>query len=142
MKFITKTIFSFSLVGWAMLVSVALAQTNKVDLGKMEFDASCAVCHGNAGKGNGPYAPMLRTMPPDMTQLAKLNGGILPMNRLYEMIEGAGVPSHGSRVMPIWGRAYRLQAGEYYFDSPYDAEAFVRTRILALVDYINRLQAK
>jgi hypothetical protein len=44
--------------------------------------------------------------------------------------------------MPIWGRDYQVKAAEYYMDVPYDAEAYVRTRILALVDYLNRLQAK
>jgi hypothetical protein len=42
--------------------------------------------------------------------------------------------------MPIWGREYALTAGEYYGDAPYDANAFVRARILALIDYLNRLQ--
>ena len=42
--------------------------------------------------------------------------------------------------MPIWGRDYALAAGEHFVDVPYDANAWVRARILALVDYINRLQ--
>jgi mono/diheme cytochrome c family protein len=140
----SKLIYStVSAAGLALLCGASLAQTTtKVDLGKQEYNASCAVCHGSTGKGNGPYTPLLKIAPPDMTQLAKQNGGVLPINRLYEMIEGIGVPSHGTRDMPIWGRAYRLQAGEYYVDTPYDAEAFVRTRILSLVEYINRLQVK
>jgi mono/diheme cytochrome c family protein len=140
----SKLIYStVSAAGLALLCGASLAQTTtKVDLGKQEYNASCAVCHGSTGKGNGPYTPLLKIAPPDMTQLAKQNGGVLPINRLYEMIEGIGVPSHGTRDMPIWGRAYRLQAGEYYVDTPYDAEAFVRTRILSLVEYINRLQMK
>jgi len=140
----SKLIYStLSAAGLALLCGASLAQTTtKVDLGKQEYNASCAVCHGSTGKGNGPYTPLLKIAPPDMTQLAKQNGGVLPINRLYEMIEGIGVPSHGTRDMPIWGRAYRLQAGEYYVDTPYDAEAFVRTRILSLVEYINRLQMK
>jgi mono/diheme cytochrome c family protein len=128
--------------GLGLLLGTAMAQTGKVDLGKQEYESNCAVCHGNAGKGNGPYAPMLQRKPPDMTQLSKQNGGVFPINRMYEMIDGADVPSHGSRDMPIWGRAYRIQAGEYYVDTPYNSEAFVRARILALVEYINRLQVK
>lgn len=41
-----------------------------------------------------------------------------------------------------WGRDYRIKAAEYYFDVPYDPEVYVRGRILALIDYINRIQAK
>jgi hypothetical protein len=44
--------------------------------------------------------------------------------------------------MPTWGNAYRIKAAEYYLDSPYDPEAFVRARILALIEYISRLQVK
>ena len=44
--------------------------------------------------------------------------------------------------MPIWGKAYHIKAGEFYADNYYDPESFVRGRILALMDYINRMQAK
>ena len=130
--------------GLALLVlaGTATGQTTRVDQGKREFDANCAVCHGSTGKGNGPYLDMLRRSPPDLTTLAKRNAGILPVNRLYETIEGANVPSHGSRDMPIWGTAYRVQAGEYYGEFPYDPVVYVRSRVLALVEYINRLQER
>ena len=35
-----------------------------------------------------------------------------------------------------------MEAANYYFEVPYDPEAYVRTRILALLEYISRLQAK
>jgi hypothetical protein len=44
--------------------------------------------------------------------------------------------------MPTWGNQYRVRAAEYYIDTPYDPDAFVRAKILALIDYISRLQAK
>jgi hypothetical protein len=58
------------------------------------------------------------------------------------MIEGANVRSHGSRDMPIWGLEYRIKAAEYYMDMPYDPEPYVQARILALIEYINRLQER
>jgi len=67
----------------------------------------------------------------------------LPVSRLYEAIDGSlTVPGHGTREMPIWGNQYRVRAAEYYMDIPYDPEAFVRSKILALIDYISRLQVK
>ena len=125
----------------------AAAQTSapgaqRVDLGKREFDSNCASCHGIAGKGNGPMAELLTRSAPDLTQLAKRNGGVLPIPRLYEVIDGTSVPSHGTRDMPVWGRDYRLQAGEYYMELPYDPEAYVRVRVLSLIEYISRLQQK
>ena len=131
-----------SLVALTLLSGAAIAQTTKVDLGKREFDASCAVCHGTSGKGNGPYVEFLKRSPTDLTTMAKRNGGVFPVNRTYETIEGANVPGHGSRDMPIWGNDYRIQAGEYFVDAPYNPEAYVRSRILALVEYINRLQER
>ena len=44
--------------------------------------------------------------------------------------------------MPIWGQHDRLRAAEYCMDMPYDAAAFVRVRILALAQRLNRLQVK
>lgn len=113
-----------------------------VDLGKVEFESQCASCHGVGGKGNGPVTPWLTKAPPDLTTLAKSNGGVLPMERLYKSISGENVPAHGSRDMPVWGQAYRIKAAEYYMDSPYDAESYVRGRILSLLEYINRIQIK
>lgn len=111
-------------------------------MGKREFESNCAACHGPTGKGNGPVTDLLKKSPPDLTQLAKKNGGVLPVARLYEIIDGANVPGHGTRDMPVWGREYRIIAGEYYVDQPYDAEVFVRGKILALVDNINRIQSR
>jgi len=126
----------------ALLVTAVQAQAGKVDLGKREYDTNCANCHGPAGKGHGPYVEFLKKSPPDLTTLAKANGGILPMDRLYQSITGNAVAAHGSRDMPIWGREYSIEAAKYYGDMPYDAEAYVRARVLALLEYLNRLQVK
>lgn len=146
----TQTIIKRSLAAAALsvLFSAALAQTpaeaQRVprDFGKSEFEASCASCHGVSGKGNGPLVPLLRRTPPDLTLLSKNNQGIFPMNRLYEVIEGDKVPAHGSRDMPVWGRAYRMLDGEYYFDTEYDSNALVRARILSLLEYISKMQVR
>jgi mono/diheme cytochrome c family protein len=128
------------LVALGGMAVAALAQ-QKVDFGKREFDNNCAVCHGKDGKGGGVYVELLKRSPPDLTTMARRNGGVFPMARAYEVIEGAGV-GHGTRDMPIWGQDYSVKAAEYYMDVPYNPEAFVRARILSLTEYINRLQAK
>jgi mono/diheme cytochrome c family protein len=113
-----------------------------VDLGKREFESNCASCHGLSGKGGGYAVEWLRKSPTDLTTLTKRNGGVFPVSRMYESIEGGNVASHGSRDMPVWGQDYRTKAAEYYVDVPYDPETYVRSRILALMEYINRLQEK
>lgn len=140
-----KSASGVAVVTAAFLISAtAFAQvtTQKPDIGKFEFESNCASCHGPGGKGNGPITDLLKKSPPDLTLLAKRNGGVLPVARLYEIIEGSTVPGHGTREMPVWGRQYRIIAGEHYMDTPYDPEVFVRGKILALVDYINRIQAR
>lgn len=131
-------------LGLTVLAGQALAQARPAtfDPGKREFDNSCASCHGSTGKGGGPLVPFLTRSPPDLTLLAKNNGGVLPMSRLYDVIDGAEVPGHGSRDMPVWGRDYRIKDAEYFMEAPYNAEAHVRARILGLLEYINRIQAK
>ena len=119
------------------------------DFGQREFNANCATCHGYDGKGRGPVAGFLTKNPPDLTLLARQNGGVFPMDRLYRTIDGRDLPEgaqaagpHGSREMPIWGRDYRIRDAEYYGDTPYDSEAMVRGRILALLEYLSRVQAR
>jgi mono/diheme cytochrome c family protein len=133
---------------WRQLMLLAVAfgcagvmAQGRTDLGKREYDANCAVCHGKTGKGDGPYADLLRKPATDLTNMARRNGGIFPLARAYEVIEGSGV-GHGTRDMPVWGQDYNVKAAEYYMDVPYDPQAYVRGRILALVEYLNRIQVK
>ena len=110
--------------------------------GQREFESNCASCHGMSGRGGGPLVGFLAKSPPDLTQLAKANGGVFPIARAYEVIEGGAVAAHGTREMPVWGQDYRVQAATYFMDMPYDPEFYVRTRILALVEYLCRLQSR
>jgi len=124
------------------VATVALA-ADKIDPGKREYESSCAACHGVKGKGDGSIAPEMKTKVPDLTVLAKKNGGVFPGARVYEVIDGRqDVKAHGWRDMPVWGSQYQLKGGSMYDDYPYDREAFVRGRILVLIDYLNRLQEK
>lgn len=143
MKRITVSVMLGAAMAVASSLAWAAAQAAKVDLGKQEYNANCASCHGLTGKGDGPTTGYLTKKPTDLTTLAKNNGGVLPVSRLYDSIEGEKLPpGHGTREMPTWGWDYRTRAAEYYVDVPYDANAYVRTRILALVDYIERLQVR
>jgi mono/diheme cytochrome c family protein len=125
-----------------ILISVAHAQSGKVDFGKREYVSNCANCHGMDGKGNGPYSDLLKKSPPNLTTLSKNNGGIFPMDRLYQSITGDNIKAHGSRDMPIWGIEYRVEAANRYMESSYDPDAYVRVRVLALLEYLYRLQIK
>lgn len=126
----------------AMATNLALAQTPR-DLGKSEYYAKCAVCHGLSGKGEGSFGEVLKTRMPDLTTLAKRNGGVFPFDLVVMNIDGRATPrAHGTSEMPIWGARYTLEAAPQYDDFRYNPDAFVHARLLALVDYIYRLQVR
>jgi len=140
MKHLTMSVLAAALV---TVVGGVQAQSAKVDVGKIEYVGNCASCHGMSGKGDGPNAPYLNRKATDLTTLAKSNGGVLPISRLYESIDGEKLPAgHGARDMPTWGFDYRVKAGEYYGEFPYDPALYSRAKILALIEYISRMQVK
>lgn len=128
---------------WASLMVLALASgaswgQTRVDFGQQEFEASCANCHGVGGKGDGPMRSYLTKTPSDLTTLVRRNGGVFPMQRVWDTIDGRSavvIGSHGAREMPIWGAVYRGEDMQ-----PRDLHA--RNRIASLVDYLARLQEK
>ena len=103
---------------------------------------ACAVCHGVDGKGDGEFAQHLNVKPKDLTQLAKnASDGKFPYLDVLMAIDGrTGVRGHGMANMPIWGDVFAADAGE--MGGPYGAELIVRARLVAVVDYVNSLQAK
>jgi mono/diheme cytochrome c family protein len=118
----------------------------KRDVGKREFDSKCAVCHGKLGKGDGPFIGMVDTRGgADITMLQKKNGGVFPILRVSDTIDGRyEVKAHGPRDMPIWGTDFMLDAKDIAAtaEAPFDSEAYVKYRIYALVEYVYRLQVK
>ena len=128
----------------------AAAQAEDFDAGKLEFQSSCASCHGTDGKGKGPVSEQLKVPPPDLTTLAKKNNGAFPTNALYEIIYGSkALPAHGTREMPIWGYQFIPMANlphdidlSYWkmFGPEQGSDVVVRTRIFAVIDYLNRIQ--
>jgi mono/diheme cytochrome c family protein len=143
-------ILTLTLVGLVLGGSATAADKKaRSDIGKREYMNSCAACHGAAGKltaGEGAGVEFLKTTPTDLTTLSKRNGGVFPFDRVYAVVDGRQlVKGHGSRDMPIWGDRYShetVKAAEHYVDVPYDMEAYTRSRILALIDYIHRFQEK
>jgi len=140
-------------VAIAAMVIGSGAQTTaeELDPGKAEFLSSCAPCHGSDGKGTGPVRAALKVPPPDLTVLARKNNGVFPINSVYEIIDGRkAVIAHGTRDMPIWGERYAPEPNKALIPRPsenilssfYNAQAVVRMRILAVIDYLNRIQEK
>jgi mono/diheme cytochrome c family protein len=116
----------------AMIIGFATCSfAQGIDVGKTEYQSSCAACHGIDAKGNGPVSKELKTRPADLTVLAQNNNGVFPYDMVYQMIDGRNrtVASHGTREMPIWG---------YRFAPP---QAFrYKKRMRAVIDYLKAIQ--
>jgi mono/diheme cytochrome c family protein len=98
------------------------------------FRAHCAACHGLDATGGGPLVPALKTKVPDLTVLAKDNGGQFPSARVLRTILGDDVLiSHGSREMPIWGPIFHQVEAD---------QDFGNVRLQNLVKYLESIQKK
>lgn len=143
--------------GWVIIAGltaglVAAAHAEDIDIGKAEFQSSCASCHGADAKGKGPVAAHLKVPPPDLTVLARTNNGVFPTNAVTEILYGSKpIGAHGTREMPVWGERFNPIVNLPHDVDPYywkmagpqqNPELVVRTRILAVIDYLNRIQQK
>ncbi len=83
------------------------------------YASYCAACHGAEGRGDGPMAPVLMVAPADLTQLSASNGGVFPVVRVVQQIDGRDpMLAHGGE-MPLFGdffagddTAIRSEAGQ------------------------------
>lgn len=138
-------VVALATIFFAAAVPAQTQAKGRFDRGKLEYEAKCMVCHGPLGKGDGSYSQLLKKAATDLTSLKKNNGGVFPVQRVMASIDGGDIKAHGERDMPIWGSVYgreTMEAAEYYGDVPYTQQAYVRSRLLALVDYLDRLQVK
>jgi mono/diheme cytochrome c family protein len=103
--------------------------------GKDLYREYCAVCHGTAGKGDGPAASGLKIPPTDLTQITKANGGKFPEFKVQHVINGeaGSTAAHGSKDMPMWGNIFGHMG-----PNP-DLGA---VRVYNLVKYIEEIQAR
>ena len=116
-----------------------------ITYGGLEFERSCAICHGFNGKGKGVMSESLTKEPSDLTVIAKNNNGHFPVTEIYQIIEGSPrVGIHGSRDMPVWGDRYRAEAIEIEDAEGYEIDEYLYTRglILELLIYIMSIQEK
>lgn len=105
-------------------------------VGRDLFEFYCSSCHGRDGKGGGHAAAALKVPPPDLTTLARRNGGAFPTERVEGFVKGEGrlsTPAHGSSDMPVWGPIFKGLDNR---------NAINAARIENIVKYIESIQAK
>lgn len=102
--------------------------------GRDLFEFYCASCHGRQGRGDGPVGASLKVPPPDLTVIARTNGGTFPSARVRALVagdEGAWPGAHGSKEMPVWGPIFRAL-------DPRDT--LNRARVANIVSYLESIQ--
>jgi mono/diheme cytochrome c family protein len=115
---------------------VKKASTEPLDSpsGRQTYQQYCAACHGENAKGGGPAAAALNTPPPDLTKLARENGGKFPYDYVGGVVRfGKPMSAHGSPDMPVWGPIFNMR--DYN-------EVAVRQRVKNLCDYLASVQEK
>lgn len=118
--------------------AMAESDTDEFALGRQEYLASCAACHGEAADGNGSIATMFKTRVPNLTQIAKKNDGVFPLLKVIHIVDGrTGLRGHGN-PMPVFGQRYSIGARD--LAGTYGAEVIVRARVLDLVLYLQSIQ--
>ena len=141
MTFILKSIAGLTVLA---LATPGLTHAAETSVGQREYESKCAMCHGVTGEGDGWFAQHLKRTPSSLTQIQKNNGGVFPFDRVYQVIDGRKeVAVHGPRTMPVWGNVYRVEsdkASGSALEQNFSDDGIVRARILALVEYISRLQ--
>jgi mono/diheme cytochrome c family protein len=102
--------------------------------GSYTYRMYCASCHGEKGKGDGPLAENLRFHPPDLTEMAKRNGGDYPTSTIRRIVDGRDpVAGRGGPDMPVWGDAFKN------VETGFDDEQ-VQLKIASVVDHLKTLQ--
>jgi len=143
-KGMTMKPVAIKLAAGLLLLSVGTASAQPPsDVGKGEYESNCASCHGASGKGDGSFAKWAGFRMPDLTQISLRNGGVFPVQRIHDVIDGrAMVAAHGDREMPIWGVDYTFKSRAANGNYRQDTEIFVYSRIASLVSHLHQLQVK
>ena len=135
----TSSLILFLILICFLNTADASKSTDAVNAGAKEFQQRCALCHGDNGKGNGPYAFALVFKPSDLTTLLADNDGVFPFLETYLIIDGRElVKSHGPRLMPIWGNRFNTEAWSEV--DPEYGDTLVRGRIFELILYLYSIQ--
>ena len=116
----------------------AAADTSQKE-GALIFQEYCIQCHGINAGGDGPMAELIAIDTPDLTVLARDNGGSFPRADVAAQIDGrTPMLAHGGD-MPIFGDA--LEDSQIVFMKlPEDKRMRVSGSLAALIRYLESIQ--
>jgi mono/diheme cytochrome c family protein len=122
-----------ALIGASVVTAGAQSETYS---GGGDYQVYCTSCHGASGKGDGSIAKLLKKHPSDLTQLAKLNNGVFPEDKVFKTVDGRTPGSgHSDSDMPAWGDVFAKSTESQGAEKS-------ELRIRTLVKYLETIQAK
>jgi len=120
----------------AIATDAARAQDFSGYSGAQLYTRFCASCHGAKGYGDGPVAATFKVIVPDLTRIARRQGGAFPEEQVRKIIDGRKtMPPHGSREMPVWGFEFYGQNA----DKP-DPQRRTDEMVARLTEYLRSMQ--
>jgi mono/diheme cytochrome c family protein len=130
-----------SLTGTALVAMLAFSQSASSKefadySGRELYKRFCASCHGDQAHGDGPVAATFSMRVPDLTRIAKRQGGEFPAQQIARIIDGRTIVApHGTRDMPVWGL-------EFYSENEKKREPAQRTSTMIerLTEYLRSIQ--
>lgn len=136
-------LFSAALTALAAPLSAQETQSEgRAADGEALYMDHCATCHGIEARGNGPMAPVLVIQPPDLTALARKNGGAFPLLEAASRIDGRDpLVAHGS-PMPVYGPYFEGQGADVPVRLPSGQHMMTSAPVAALLEYLITLQSE
>jgi len=106
-----------------------------VEAGRHDYLEWCQPCHGSDAHGRGPLAAKLGLEPPDLTTIAKREGGTFLASELTDFVDGRKLlAAHIDRAMPNWGPIFEAASRD-------DAEGRrANDHIAAILSYLWTIQ--
>ncbi|NDR55344.1 c-type cytochrome [Aliiruegeria sabulilitoris] len=115
------------------------AQVADPDAGRDIFMSYCVQCHGFDAEGAGPMAELLNVVTPDLTVLAKGNGGVFPIADVAMKIDGRTlVLAHGGD-MPLFGPFFDIGT-DVTIRLPSGQSMMMSQTLADLISYLEALQ--
>jgi len=125
-------------LAWSLVLPNAQAVAQDAGEGKVLYQWYCASCHGINADGAGPMAPVLLVQPTDLTGLSAASGGVFPIVRVMQRIDGRDpLVSHGSQ-MPVYGPIF--QGNDVALKTPSGQPVLMGRSVADLVLYLQEIQ--
>jgi cytochrome c oxidase cbb3-type subunit III len=116
-RFRIRSVLGVSVLLSGLYVPSVFAGADPV-AGKVTYEKTCAMCHGQTGKGDGPTAAVLNPKPRNHTDGAYMN--TLKDDYLFKIVKEGGVSVGKSQLMPAW--AAQIKDNEIH-----NVVAYIRT---------------